>query len=294
MCQTYSIMRSLLLFIPVVKPCLLYTSTGFFALEEDITREKETETRFKKALEHIGDNVWEHDYKTGITYFSKSENELLGRDTNDYNHNVGLWWNNVDPKDIPLLEDNDKKYKKGLLDSHSLEYRVRHSNGSYRWVLDRGVVIEKNREGIPLRIIGTHTDITNIKNTETELSNRVKQFQSLSENIPGVIYEYEFRPDGTDGIRYISPAIERIFGIRIEEFKNYLEYIHPDDRESIIQKNAHCKKTLEPFYGEARLNIPGQPIRWHSVHSSFSYQTTEGNNVFTGFMLCLLYTSRCV
>lgn len=259
--------------------------TGFFALEEDITREKETETRFKKALEHIGDNVWEHDYKTGITYFSKSENELLGRDTNDYNHNVDLWWNNVDPKDRPLLEENDKKYKKGLIDSHSLEYRVRHSNGSYRWVLDRGVVIEKNREGIPLRIIGTHTDITNIKNTETELSNRVKQFQSLSENIPGVIYEYEFRPDGTDGIRYISPAIERIFGIRIEEFKNYLEYIHPEDRESIIQKNAHCKKTLEPFYGEARLNIPGQPIRWHSVHSSFSYQTTEGNNVFTGFML---------
>lgn len=259
--------------------------TGFFALEEDITREKETESRFKKALEHIGDNVWEHDYKTGITYFSKSENELLGRDTNDYNINVDLWWNNVDHRDRHLLEQNDKKYKKGLIDSHSLEYRIKHSDGNYKWVLDRGVVIEKNREGIPLRIIGTHTDITNIKNTETELSNRVKQFQSLSENIPGVIYEYEFRMNGTDGIRYISPAIEPIFGIKVEEFKNYLEYIHPDDRESIIQKNAHCRKTLEPFYNEARMVIPGQPIRWHSVHSSFSYQTEEGNSVYTGFML---------
>jgi PAS domain S-box-containing protein len=160
-----------------------------------------------------------------------------------------------------------------------------HKDGSINWVLDRGVVIEKDRNGKPLRITGTHTDITSIKHIEEELANRVKQFQSLSENIPGVIYEYEFRNDGTDGLRYISPAIERIFGIKPAEFGNYLNYIHPDDREMIIQKNLHSRKTLEPFYCESRLLVPGQPDKWHSVNSSFSYQTENGANVFTGFIL---------
>ncbi|RXK59392.1 PAS domain S-box protein [Lacibacter luteus] len=259
--------------------------SGFFALEEDITKEKESESSFKKALENIGDNVWEHDFRLGKTSFSKTDNEFLGYQMDELTNNEELWWNSVVDEDRHLLVETDRKYRNAEADSHSLEYRIRDKDGSVRWVLDRGVVIEKDRNGMPLRITGTHTDITSTKNTETELSNRVKQFQSLSENIPGVIYEYEFKKDGTEGLIYISPAIERIFGIKPDDFKNYLNYIHPDDRDEIIQKNLSCRKTLEPFYCESRLIVPGRTIKWHSVHSSFSYQTENGDNVFTGFIL---------
>lgn len=259
--------------------------TGFFALEEDITKEKESERRFRKALENIGDNVWEHDFTTGITYFSKSDNQFLGYATDELTNNRELWWNNVFTEDRHLLEENDRKYKNGEAESHNLEYRMVHKDGSIRWVLDRGVVIERDIQGKPLRITGTHTDITNRKFVETELANRVKQFQTLSENLPGVIYEFQFNKDGTDGLRYISPAIEKIFGIKADAFKNYLDYVHADDRQIIIEKNRYSRETLEPFYAEARLIIPGQPMRWHSVHSSFSYQTENGDHVFTGFML---------
>lgn len=128
-------------------------------------------------------------------------------------------------------------------------------------------------------------NVTAQKKTDAALTNRVNQFQSLSENIPGVIYEFEFKADGSEGLRYISPAIEKIFGIKPGEFKNYLSYIHPDDRERIIQKNHRSREALESFYDESRLIIPGQPLRWHSVHSSFSYKTENGDNIFTGFML---------
>ena len=123
------------------------------------------------------------------------------------------------------------------------------------------------------------------KKTETELEQRVKQFRSLSENIPGIIYEYEFKADGTEGITYISPAIERIFGIKPSGFQNYLSYVHPDDRERIIQKNEHSRDTLEPFYDESRLVVPGKSLKWHAVHSSFSYLSQTGAKVFTGFMM---------
>lgn len=257
----------------------------YFAIEEDVTREKESEQRFKQALQSVGDNIWEHDFRKNNTYFSKSNNTLLGYDSDELTNNQQLWWNCVHKADLHLLEETDRKYRSGAADAHRLEYRMIHKDGSIRWVLDRGVVIERDNAGLPLKITGTHTDITNNKQTEVELANRVKQFQTLSENIPGVIYEFEFKRDGTEGIRYISPAIEKIFGIRQQDFINYLQYIHPDDRDIVIAKNNQSREHRTPFYLEARLLIPGQPMRWHSVHSAFSYQTDQGDDVFTGFML---------
>jgi two-component system, sensor histidine kinase len=260
--------------------------TGYFALEENITDKKEAELRFRNALEKIGDNVWEHNFETGKTFFSKSSNNLLGQELKVFSNAQKLWWESIHPEDLPILVDNDKKYRNGEIDSHRLEYRLIHKDGTIKWVLDRGVVIKKDSTGLPLLITGTHTDITSTKQTATELAIRVKQFRSLSENIPGVIYEYEFRPDGTEGIRYMSPAIETIFGIPAEEYiRNHEKLIHPDDKYRIAKKNKLSKETLGNYFDESRLIVPGRGIVWRSVSSSFSYQTEDGTRVFTGFML---------
>lgn len=266
--------------------------TGFFALEEDITREKEvqqqikdSELKFKTVLEKISDVVWEHDFRTGKTYFSKAKSEITGLEVTSSLNTEMVWWGDVDDDDLADITKIYKNYKKGTANSHSIEYRVTDKNNQTKWVLDRGVVIEKDIQGVPLRIIGTHTDISHIKQTETALEQRVKQFQTLSENIPGVIYEYVFRRDGSEGLSYISPAMERVFGIKPENFHNYLSYINPEDHARIINKNENSKKTLEPFYDESLLTIPGVGKRWHAVHSSFSYITSTGDIVFTGFMM---------
>jgi PAS domain S-box-containing protein len=265
---------------------------GYFALQQDITREKEIEARMKDAdkrmrlaLEQIGDNVWEHDFEKGETTFSKADNEFVGITNQAGNENATLWWESVHKEDRHLLTENDRLYKSGSIQSHRLEYRMVRKDGSIRWVLDRGVVIENDENGLPLRIVGTHTDISKIKQTEIELQQRVSQFKALAENIPGVIYEYAFHPDGTDGLSYISPAIERIFGIAPDDFKNYLSYVHEEDRATLLEKNKKSRETLEPFYDESRLIIPGKPLRWQSVQSSFSYRTESGSIIFTGFIL---------
>ncbi|TFF34732.1 PAS domain S-box protein [Mucilaginibacter psychrotolerans] len=263
---------------------------GFFAIEENITREKEIQTRikesedrFKLALEKIGDNVWEHNFDTGKTHFYKANDDLWGCDTHKPVDGMN-WWASVHQDDLPRLTENYQQYQAGSIYVHNLEYRIRHADGSIKWILDKGVVLERKANGLPLKTIGTHTDITTIKQTEKELEQRMKRFKALSENIPGVIYEYEFRKDGTEGLSYISPAMERVFGIAPEHFGSYLEYIHPDDLEIIRQKNEHSRLTLAPFYIEAQLFIPGQPPRWHAVDSSFSYISQDGATVFTGFM----------
>lgn len=150
--------------------------TKYFAIEEDVTQEKkineqlkEFESKFKLALEKIGDNVWEHDFRTGTTRFSKQENNFFGLEHSDDKNLEKLWWNSIYKADLPLIEENDRRYRKGEIDFHTLEYRIIQSNGNIRWVLDRGVVLEKDASNKPLLIIGTHTDITNHKTIEQEL-----------------------------------------------------------------------------------------------------------------------------
>ena len=263
-----------------------------FSVIEDITEEREieirlreSENRFRRSLQKIGDNVWEHNFLTGETWFSQEENDLLGYSTADYKQNHSLWWSSVYPPDLYILQENDRKTQANEIDHHVLEYRMVHRNGSLRWVMDRGVVIERSPDGKPLRMIGTHTDITRIKQTEIELEQRMRQFKSLAENTPGVIVEYEYRKDGTEGYRYVSPSVERIIGLSPEEFVNHDVYIHPDDSVLNREKNKQSRETLEPFYNEARLIVPGRGIIWTSVTASFSYWTEDGARVFTGFIM---------
>ncbi|NBB20171.1 PAS domain S-box protein [Runella sp. CRIBMP] len=143
--------------------------TGFFALEEDITKEKESELRFRSVLENIGDNIWEHNFITGRTFFSKSQNDFLGYSTTELTNNQKLWWESVHNDDRNLLVESDYKYRNGQTEFHSLEYRIMHRDGTVRWVLDRGVVIERNKLGKPIKIIGTHVDITSQKTLEAAL-----------------------------------------------------------------------------------------------------------------------------
>jgi PAS domain S-box-containing protein len=266
--------------------------TGFFTLHEDITMERETqeklkasEARFRLALEKIGDEVWELDFRTDKSNLP-STNPLATAKNRFFDHQyLRKRWDRVYEKDLNKVEQTFEKYISGTIDSHNIEYRIINKDKTQKWILDRGVVIEKDAYGLPLRVLGTHTDITKIKKTETKLEQRVKQFKSLSDNIPGVIYEFEFREDGTEGLRYVSPAMERVFGIKPENFYDYLNYLEPDDQARISEKNRISKENLLPFYDEARLNVPGVGIKWHAIHSSFSYISEQNAKVFTGFMM---------
>jgi PAS domain S-box-containing protein len=156
--------------------------------ELKILAKTESEQKLLLALASLGDNVWEHDFITQKTIFTNT-NQNLAAFRNDGIQNIEqLWWNSSLTEDWYLLEENDRKYKAGIIDRHALEYRLIHKDGTIKWVLDRGIVIEKDSTGKPLKIIGTHTDITDRKNAEADLSKMQKQFQSFMEHIPAMAW----------------------------------------------------------------------------------------------------------
>jgi len=259
--------------------------TQFFGIIDDITEERESEDRFRLALEKIGDNVWEHNFLTGETIFSDNESHLLGYTKNDYNNNVDLWWQNVYDDDKSILEENDLKYKSGQQTHHTLEYRMIHKTGEIKWVLDKGVVIEKTGDDKPLKIIGTHTDITSIKQTERALKENEEQFRSLADNIPGILYKYEYDKDGGERFTYISPRPEEKIGITAEQLKDFYEILHPDDYEREKKTSRKAREKNMPYHFEGRFVVPGKPVIWLNISSSFSSMNADGSIVYTGIIL---------
>ena len=140
---------------------------------QDITEQKrseaairENEDRWKLALESTGDGVWDWYIQTGEEFFSKRLIESYGYNEDEIQNHPGELDKRTHPDDATQMEHDRQAHFDGLTPTYMNEHRVRCKDGSWKWVLSRGMVISRDTQGKPLRMIGTHTDITSRKNSE--------------------------------------------------------------------------------------------------------------------------------
>src|SRR5574343_353173 len=116
--------------------------------EEEEAIRNNYEQKLLFALEKMGDNVWLHDYKKNETHFFHNKKAFIKIENNQLSI-ADQWWKAVHPEDVPLLIEQDRKYKNKEIDHHSAEYRIRDKFGNYKWILDRGIVTEQDEKGFP-------------------------------------------------------------------------------------------------------------------------------------------------
>lgn len=109
-------------------------------------------------------------------------------------------------------------------------------------------------------------------------------YERLIENLPGVAIEYESRADGTHHYRYISPSVERAFGIHSSQLYKLTQFVHSDDLELMNQTLDKAAIDTEPFYIESRMIIPGRGVMWRSLNCTFSHIGENDARIFTGLM----------
>ncbi|MGE4157530.1 MAG: response regulator [Planctomycetota bacterium] len=119
------------------------------------------ERRWMFALESSGDGVWDWKLPTGDVWFSDQWKKMLGFAPDEVAHELDSWKNLVHPDDIHWVIEEVQKHIRGETPQYITTHRVRCKDGSYKWILDRGKVVEWTRDGQPFRMIGTHTDIDN-------------------------------------------------------------------------------------------------------------------------------------
>lgn len=131
---------------------------------------KQSEERWKFALEGAGDGVWDLNLKTNHATYSKRWKEMLGYNENDTFPTKQEWVDRIHPNDKDVVLDTLQSYVEGRIQSYVVTFRMRCKDGSYKWILSRGMIVKRDVHNNPLRIVGTHQDISEQKSNEEKIA----------------------------------------------------------------------------------------------------------------------------
>lgn len=120
------------------------------------------------ALEGSRDGVWDWNARTGEVYFSPRWKEMLGYADDEISGNLSEWERRVHPDDMPQVRADLEAHLSGRVPYYQNEHRVLCRDGGWKWILDRGRIVSWDEAGRPLRIVGTHTDVSARKEAELE------------------------------------------------------------------------------------------------------------------------------
>jgi diguanylate cyclase (GGDEF)-like protein/PAS domain S-box-containing protein len=127
---------------------------------------QESENLWKLAMDSTGDGVWDWDISTDVENYSRRLLEMYGFEQGELEERITTLDERTHPDDLERMVSDRRAHFEGLTPTYYNEHRVRCKDGSWKWVLSRGMVISRDANDQPLRMIGTHTDITERKNSE--------------------------------------------------------------------------------------------------------------------------------
>ena len=219
----------------------------------DIDRQKQaelaladSESRWNFALESGGQGVWDHDIRNNRMFYSKMWRVMRGIDSDEQiDPSEDLWLSRVHPEDRERVKIMVRRQDSGEISVNEFEYRERHRDGHYMWILSRGRAVERFPDGRPARFIGTDTDITSLKNTEESLQS-ISAFHNLViENIPAMV----FVKDAKDHkFMLVNRAAEQLLGIDRSELlgKNDFDFFPKEQAEVFIKRDNVVFESGEP------------------------------------------------
>ncbi|OGS97786.1 MAG: hypothetical protein A3H99_09295 [Gallionellales bacterium RIFCSPLOWO2_02_FULL_59_110] len=170
---------------------------------------RDSEERWSFALEGSGEGVWDWDMQTGKVVYSRRYKEMLGFPADTIWNSLSDWTKRVNPDDLRHAMMDMEKYLDGNSPSYTVVYRMLCKDDSLKWVAARGMVVSRAEDGRPLRMIGTHSDITERFIAQEKLLTLSKAV----ENSPASVVI-----TGLDGaIEYVNPKFTKVTGYTAQE-----------------------------------------------------------------------------
>ncbi|MEJ7911658.1 MAG: PAS domain S-box protein, partial [Chitinophagaceae bacterium] len=231
---------------------------------EHILRDSEQQLRLALRGGDLG--LWDWNASSGKMLVNEEWLTMLGLDPVAVTPSIDLWHSLVHPEDMPKIQ---QAVEEVILNPRGtdveLEIRAKHADGNYRWILDKGAVVARAEDGSPIRVIGTHMDITKRKENEFAL----QQSESRQRGIIASQTNYVIRTNLQGEYTYCNPKFIEDFGwlhnhtdlIGSDGLKSIMEYHHQDVKNIVAQclaKTNHVFKIEidKPTYdGEIKTTI---------------------------------------
>ncbi|MHC1729586.1 MAG: PocR ligand-binding domain-containing protein [Syntrophobacteraceae bacterium] len=137
---------------------------------------RESEERHRLTLEAINDGLWDWNITTGNAVFSPRSYTMLGYEPYEFPPNYDFWKSLIHPEDADRAEREINAHIASG-EGYAIEIRMRTKSGGWCWILNRGRVVERDADDHPVRLVGTHSDITERKRSEEEKERLQAQLQ---------------------------------------------------------------------------------------------------------------------
>ena len=197
----------------------------------------EAETRWNFALASAGQGVWDMDMRKGGTTYSATWVKMLGYEERELDGDPNRWLTMIHPDDQEIVAATDRAHLEGKTPFFEAEFRMRHKDGHWVWILDRGKALERDENGELVRAIGSLTDITKRKETEQRLAVSVAMLADEKERLRvtlNSIGDAVICTDAATRITFMNPAAEKLTGASSEAAMGVAldEVYAPVDEES--------------------------------------------------------------
>lgn len=214
--------------------------------------------------------TWQWNILTNETVYNERWAEIIGYTLEELLPTTYKTWATfAHPEDISRSNEEVKKVLKGETKYYSLEVRMRHKSGHWIWVLDSGKVVESDAEGKPIKMVGTHIDITERKKEQLRSEENEVFLSQIINHTKDIIYRLAVNGNFT----YLSQAWTELLGHSIEESlgKSFRLYVHPDDLPRINSFFDLVNDTTQ------HQSITGYRIR--DIDGTYRYYETSANAI---------------
>lgn len=130
---------------------------------------KESEDRLSKIVMAANDGMYDWDLKTDRVYFDSRYYQMSGYDVDEFPHKLEEFQKRIHPGDVDYVMSEAEKHLKGETDQFNVKFRFRKKCGEWQWIQGKGIIAERDEKGIPMRFVGTHRDINELKKVEESL-----------------------------------------------------------------------------------------------------------------------------
>lgn len=227
---------------------------------------EEEKKRWELFLASSEVGLWDWDIQSGVVCWDAQCYTMLGYTPDAFAVTYEVWLNLIHPDDQQSAAlEVQRQLAKG--DTFSIQFRFQSASGGWFWVEGRGKVVDKDDHGNPLRMVGMHVDRNASKEAEYALLERDRLLEKLSEQLPGVMYQFQYFPDGRSRMPFASQQMKTLYDVFPEELKEdtaaAFRRVHPEDLERVLKSIEVSSLQLSQWTCEYRVVLPRIGVRWH-------------------------------